>query len=307
MRRAHSSRSCVRFSRRCATSSRSSAALVSGAAPSPAGGKSDVSHPFSSVARGAPGACQARRHRALGAQRQDRDVVARLPGGGGQHGLLDALGDRVGGQPDARAQHLDQLAVPEHLAPAPADLGDAVGVEHDHVAGRELDGHVGQLRLDVRAQQRAEPPDRLDAAVARTTNGSGCPPQASVSRAPLRRDVQVAVGDGAEAPVGALLAQRAVQQREHRRAAARRPPRAQRVARQRGHRRGLGALALHVADQHRVGAVARREQVVEVAADLDALAGRPEAHRRADRPGHRRQRRRQQAALEHLGDVALAA
>ena len=53
----------------------------------------------------------------------------------------------------------------EHLAPAPAHLGDAVGVEHEHVARLELDGDVGEQRLDVGAQQRAEPPDGLDAAV----------------------------------------------------------------------------------------------------------------------------------------------
>ena len=53
----------------------------------------------------------------------------------------------------------------EDLLAAAPDLGDAVGVEHEHVARPERDGDVGQQRLDVRAQQRAEPPDRLDAAV----------------------------------------------------------------------------------------------------------------------------------------------
>ena len=98
-------------------------------------------------------------------------------------------------------------------------------------------------------------------------------------------DPQVRVRDGAEAPVAALLAQRLVQQREH---AARLVlvdgAGAQRVAGERGHRGGVRALALHVADQRGPRPAAGLEEVVEVAAELDALAGRAEATA-ADRPG----------------------
>ena len=59
-------------------------------------------------------------------------------------------------------------------------------------------------------------------------------------------------------PVGDLLAQRAVQQRQHAAGAVLVGGRgAQRVAGERGHRGGLGALALDVADQRRPAAVAR--------------------------------------------------
>ena len=112
-----------------------------------------------------------------------------------------------------------------------------------------------------------------------TISGSGWPPQASSSRTCPGHDLHVGVGDGAEAPVGDLLAQRAVQQREHAaRAVLVGGRRAQRVAGERGHRRRLGALALDVADQRGPAAVAGAEEVVEVAAELDALAGGVEAH-----------------------------
>jgi len=51
------------------------------------------------------------------------------------------------------------------------------------------------------------------------------------------------------------------------------------VAGERGDRGGVGALALHVADQRRVGAAAGLVEVVEVAAELDPLAGGTEADR----------------------------
>jgi hypothetical protein len=77
---------------------------------------------------------------------------------------------------------------------------------------------------------------------------------------------------------------------------------ADRVARQRGHRRGLRALPADVADHHRPLAVAGAEAVVEVAADLVALAGGDVARGQVD-PGHVGQHRRQQRALERAGDA----
>ena len=65
-----------------------------------------------------------------------------------------------GGSPAHVSQQGHQLAVAEDLLATPPDLGDAVGVEHEHLAGAERHGDVGQQRLDVGAEQRAEPPDR---------------------------------------------------------------------------------------------------------------------------------------------------
>ena len=112
--------------------------------------------------------------------------------------------------------------------------------------------------------------------------------------------------DRAEAPVAALLAQGLVEQRQD----AARPllvdgPGAQRVAGERGHRRGVRALALHVADQRRPGPAAGLEEVVEVAAELDALARGAEAHR-GRQARNVRQAAGTQRALERLGDRPLA-
>ena len=117
------------------------------------------------------------------------------------------------------------------------------------------------------------------------------------------RDVEVHAGDRAEAVVGLLAAQHHLadpaQDRGRRAAADRRG--ADRVARQRRHRGGLGALALHVADDREPVAVGGREDVVEVAADLVALAGGAVdgAELEARDVG---QQRRQQRGLERLGD-----
>ena len=64
------------------------------------------------------------------------------------------------------------------------------------------------------------------------------------------------------------------------------------VAGERGQRGGVDALAADVADRDAPGAVAERERVVEVAADLDAPGRRPPAGRR----GRARARREARAA-----------
>ena len=80
---------------------------------------------------------------------------------------------------------------------------------------------------------------------------------------------------------------------------------AHRVAGERGDGGGLGALAADVADHERPGAVAGREAVVEVAADLVALARGVVARRQLDARDVR-QRRRQQRALERARDLRAA-
>ena len=223
-----------------------------------------------------------------------------------EHRLLDVLGDRLGVLPGAAAQQRREVAVAEQLLAPGAHLGDAVRVEDDQLAGRELDRHVGQHRLDLGAEQRPEPADRLDRAGRAQHERQRVPAAGERHAGAARVQLEVAEGDGAEAAVVARLAQRAVQMGED----GGRPRlvlggRAQRVARERGDRRRLRALAADVADQRGDPAVARGEHVVEVAADLDPLAGGDEAHGDGE-AGDRRDARRQQRALQHLGDVALA-
>ena len=105
-----------------------------------------------------------------------------------------------GGSPGARAQQLRQLGSPNTLAPAPAHLGDAVGVEQQHFAGPELDGDVVELRLDVGPQQRAEPPDRLDAPVGMHHERQRVPAARQLDLEAAGADPQVRVRDRAEAP-----------------------------------------------------------------------------------------------------------
>ena len=81
-----------------------------------------------------------------------------------EHRVLDALGDAVGDACPCSGQQVREVAVSEHLLPRRAHLRDAVRVEHDQVAGRELDRDVGEHRVDVGAEQRPELPDRLDGA-----------------------------------------------------------------------------------------------------------------------------------------------
>ena len=283
MRRAHSSRRTVRFWRRWATSSRSSAALVSGGgAPSP-GRPPRIQPSVASGSRGAPGSMP-------GASASGRGLGPTTSTAMSSRGRPPAASSTASwirwatvsaAEAAAAREQRGEVAVAEDLLATGPDLGDPVGVEHDQLARRELDLDVGEHRVDVGPEQRAQPPDGLDHA--------GVPhherqrvPAAGQDHARARvADLEVAVGDGAEAAVVARVAQRAVQQREHRagpRLVGRR--RAQRVARERGDRRRLGTLAADVSDQRGDTMVAGREEVVEVAADLDPLARRDEAHRR---------------------------
>ena len=77
--------------------------------------------------------------------------------------------------------------------------------------------------------------------------------------------------------------------------------RADRVARERRDRRGFGALPAHVAHDREPLALAGREQVVEVTADLMTVAGGAE-QRCGLEAGDLRQDRRQQRRLQRLRD-----
>ena len=172
--------------------------------------------------------------------------------------------------------------------------------------GRTWIRSIPQLGVGEGAQHRSR-------AVASTTespstsSGAGWP--AIASRTGSRRVfVDRHRGDAAEG--GAAAGQQfAVEglQGDHRVAGERRRG-AQRVAGEGGDGGGLGAAAGDVADHHHPAA-GDAEGVVEVAADLVLGAGRP-VHRRHRPAGDVRQRRRQQPALQGLGDLrpfALAA
>ena len=130
--------------------------------------------------------------------------------------------------------------------------------------------------------------DRLDRAVRaeHVRKGVAAGGQAHLGR-PAPVHVQRRVGDRAEAPVGALSQQRVVELPEDlRRGALLDAERAERVARQRGDRRGVGALPAHVPHDD-APPVRGVEHVVEVAADLGRPRPRRGSGRRPRRPGPR--------------------
>ena len=137
----------------------------------------------------------------------------------------------------------------------------------------------------------------------RRRSGSGWPAQTTLSSAlPSSLRPQLAVEEGEEAAAGALVEDGGVEPLQDRRAAeALAGEQAQRVPGEAGDGGGLRARAADVADGEAVGAVADREEVVEVAADLVALAGRAVDDLDLD-AGDLGQLRRQQAALEGLAD-----
>ena len=214
----------------------------------------------------------------------------------------------VGRQARAGGEQRGEVAVAEELAPRGAHLRDAVRVEDHEVARRELDLDVGEHGRDVGAEQRAELPDGLHAPAG----------------AQHERERMAAAG---ERHPGAVAAAARGRSRRRCRSARRRGRRAAPCAAARAPRSGRDSYAAAARSVWRASAVtdaasgplpqtspisaataagARREEVVEVAADLDALAGGDEAHGGGRGPGTVGQARRQQRALQHLGDVALA-
>ena len=197
-----------------------------------------------------------------------------------------------------------QARLAEALAAGQRGVEDAVRVEHERVAGADLDRLGAPFgRLD-RAEQRARAPDlehlpvaheqrRRMARRARTEARPGSS-GGSATAATVQRESVLAA------------AQRVVELVERRaRIAGEAPRRAQRDARDGAQRGGRRALAGHVADDDdRAGR--RVDHLVEVAAGLHALARRAVAqgHLAA---GHLRRLVGREPGGEHVGDlVALA-
>ena len=207
--------------------------------------------------------------------REDGHVVGRGVGGEAFDRALDAGGHRAGRQPRARGQDVGQAVVAEHAA-ALAALGDAVGDAEQDIARVQHDGLLDEFEVVHHAEQRLRVGGGLDGAV------RAQPQRQRVSGADhaqlgaaVRLRPQLAVEQGEEAAAGAFVEDRGVEALQDRGAAeALAGEQAQRVAGQAGDGGGLGARAAHVADGEAPAALADREEVVEVAADLVALAGR---------------------------------
>ena len=251
----------------------------------------------------------AARARAAGAERRlDRveaahdehgDVVARravLELDGRRH---DRVGQLLGGEVAGVGDEPGDAVVAEELAVA-AGLGDAVGVEHQHVARDQLGRGLGHLRVVDHPEHRPCDADGVESAcaapapqrqrVAARRHGDREP-----SVVPRSRDAQ----EGGRAELLGMVAQQDVVEPEQDVGGPVRPQRLRPhgVAGQRGHDRGGRALAADVAEHEPPRRAVDLEGVVEVAADLGPVARRPvpaadvEA---GDRQQHRRKERRLQ-------------
>ena len=204
------------------------------------------------------------------------------------------------------AAHPAQLRIADSSPSEPdhavrrARLGDPVGVEDDGVAAVQLDLGGREVGIGHHAQQRSRarrtpPPCRPSAARSGAGGRRSTPPRASTGRRPeaRQRDGAELVG---ERPLGEHRAVQRAQQLVGRIVAAHRGG-AQRVPRQGGDGRGIGALAADVADRDRPLVGPAHEDVVEVSADLVRLPGRAEPGGDLD-AGDLGQVGRQQALLE---------
>ncbi len=180
-------------------------------------------------------------------------------------------------------------------------LAHAVGVEDEQVAGLQRGRDLGQLGALDDAERRADVADRRRACRPRG-RGSGAGARRWRARAGRLSAVSSTRGERGGDEARRLLAQQRVVEADElvARAQAGDGVRAQRVAGERRDRGRLRALAADVADDERVAPVALREDVVEVAADLVALA-RGAVGRGQLQAVDLRQMRREQRALERLG------
>ncbi len=177
----------------------------------------------------------------------------------------------------------------------------AVGEQHEHVAGLEVDRRALPVVDRVGAEHRGELADRAHLAVAHEQR------QRMAGADELRRRrAGVAVAQqhrGDRAQRHLVAREQLVVERADRveRVVEQRRGGAQRVARQAGQRRRRRAAARHVADDRQPASV-DRDRVVEVAAD-PVLVARRAIQRRRRPAGHARQAAGQQARLQRARDV----
>src|SRR3954470_10184784 len=215
------------------------------------------------------------RLQARDAHGQNRHVVGRRVGGEALDRAHDAGRDRAGRQARAGGEDVGEAVVAEH-AGAFAALGDAVRDTEKDVARVEGDRLLVELQVLHDAEERLGFGGRFDGAVLAQAEREGVAGTddlqagAAVSLRP-----QLAVEEGQEAAAGALVEDRGVQALQDRRAAeALASEQPEGVPGEARNRRRVRARTADVADGEPVGAVADGEDVVEVATDLVALAGR---------------------------------
>ena len=164
----------------------------------------------------------------------------------------DRVGDDVARLAAAWARSASSSRCSPSPGSRPAQLGHAVGVEHEQVALPSRTSRSANSASREAADDRARAARRARASPsARTTSGGRWPAAGDHHGAPSRRPgaaARRATVQNRPAP-RARRASRVEQLEVLRRAVAAQRRRAQRVARQRGDRRRLGALARDVADQ----------------------------------------------------------
>ena len=96
--------------------------------------------------------------------REDRDVVLRLPGPEPDHRVHHAVGDPLGSGARELGQGLVQAPLAE-LVRIPAFVGHPVRVQDERVAQAEVDGAVDQHRVVEHPDDRAGAPHDLGGAV----------------------------------------------------------------------------------------------------------------------------------------------
>ena len=127
-------------------------------------------------------------HRDVVARRRDRSVAA----SSSAHRRLDRPARR-------RTRCGRELLRRPHVAGAPASVSPSVYSRSVSPLRSSADA-VLEVGVFDEAEQRPRRADLLDDPSARTTSGSGWPPQATVTRARRATEVQVRAGDRAEAP-----------------------------------------------------------------------------------------------------------
>ena len=95
------------------------------------------------------------------AHHDERDVVTRLSAVVVERGLVHAVDDLGRGSTGARGEQALEV-VGREGAFRRVGVGEAVGVEHQGVAGLELERVVDEVGIVLEAEQQARPAERLD-------------------------------------------------------------------------------------------------------------------------------------------------